>query len=337
MQSTTMPFSPIKDGRRILGAKDTNACFSPARQNKQSSVTGTPTKRTLFTNVSPKKLLPSPIFAGQKRTRDQVCEVEINTERGQTPRGSEEPSSQATVKMDTPKSSHVSDAMEARVSTPTSQPERDETTEDQTKAGRPPTASQSPEQDTRAIPDDPDARKIFIQEKAALLRNTLQTAMRNVPSNPIDRRVSELEAHSRKCPRISFSALSTPSVSLRNVATPSQYRTPRIGTTNDDMSSTPVQYTPDLPGRPSSLIDTSSCAKRARRTPPRTLGSPMQLSSPPATVVRHNRTREVSEEPRHEKGSETRQGLSPSQRGDAVDGLLKLMSNNQESSDAWTG
>lgn len=88
-----MPFSPIKDGRRILGEKDTNTCLSPAHQNKQSlSVAGTPTKRTLFTNISPKKLLPSPIFAGQKRTRDQVEEVEVNTGRGQ------DSSSQSTIK-----------------------------------------------------------------------------------------------------------------------------------------------------------------------------------------------------------------------------------------------
>lgn len=60
----------------------------------------------------------------------------------------------------------------------------------------------------------------------------------------------------------------------------------------------------------------------------------MQLSSPPATVVRHSRTRDVEE-----GGDPNREGLSPSQRGDAVDGLLKLMStaDRHASADAWSG
>jgi hypothetical protein len=101
MQSTSMQFSPVKDGRHILGEKDTNACLSPAHRSKQSlSVATTPVKRTLFMNASPKKLLPSPIFAGQKRTRDQVDETDVNNAHVQQPRGLEEESSQSTVKHD---------------------------------------------------------------------------------------------------------------------------------------------------------------------------------------------------------------------------------------------
>ncbi|KAJ5590660.1 hypothetical protein N7450_004632 [Penicillium hetheringtonii] len=310
MQSTTMPFSPIKDGRRILGEKDTNTCLSPAHQNKQSlSVAGTPTKRTLFTNISPKKLLPSPIFAGQKRTRDQVEEVEVNTGRGQ------DSSSQSTIKQSIHEPEQVPNVVD---STPTSDSKRDETAEDQMETQRSQNASQSLEQETRSIPEDTDARKMFIQEKAILLRNTLQTAMRNVTSHHFDRR--------------SFNTLHL----FRKVTTPSQFRTPRVGTTH--MSSTPFQSTPDLPAHPSTLDD-SSCVKKSQRTPPRTFGSPMQLSSPPATVIRDRRAREVSEEPRRQDESEKQTDLSPSQRGDAVDGLLKLMSTtgSHDSSDAWTG
>ena len=101
MQSTSMPLSPVKDGRRILGEKDSNACLSPAHQSKHSlSVTGTPVKRALFTNASPKKLLPSPIFAGQKRTRGQVDEIDANNGHVREPRGLEDESSQSTVKHD---------------------------------------------------------------------------------------------------------------------------------------------------------------------------------------------------------------------------------------------
>jgi hypothetical protein len=99
MQSTSMHFSPVKDGRRILGEKDTNACLSPAHQSKQSlSDAITPVKRTLFTNTSPKKLLPSPVFAGQKRTRDQVEETDVHIGHAQEPRGLERESTQSTVK-----------------------------------------------------------------------------------------------------------------------------------------------------------------------------------------------------------------------------------------------
>jgi hypothetical protein len=79
MQPTQFPFSPVKDGRRILGEKNTNACLSPANRPKDSvSATGTPTKRASLA-ASPKKLLPSPIFTGTKRTRDQVDETDVNS------------------------------------------------------------------------------------------------------------------------------------------------------------------------------------------------------------------------------------------------------------------
>lgn len=63
----------------------------------------------------------------------------------------------------------------------------------------------------------------------------------------------------------------------------------------------------------------------------------MQLSSPPETVI-HRSTDEV-EDQREEGQAGSRGRLSPSQRGDAVDGLLKLMStaDRHDSSDAWNG
>lgn len=72
MQST-LNISPVKDGRRILGDRTPNACLSPAR-NKQLDAASdiSPVKRSLFENHSPKRLLPSPSFVGQKRTIDQV-------------------------------------------------------------------------------------------------------------------------------------------------------------------------------------------------------------------------------------------------------------------------
>lgn len=164
--------------------------------------------------------------------------------------------------------------------------------------------------------------------------------MRNVTDHQIDRRVSELEAHSRKQPRLSFPALSSPSF-YNKAATPSQIRTPRIGSTTR-MSSTPSQQTPDLP-QPSSVVNASDRAKISTRTPPppRNLGSPMQLSSPPATAIRHSHShsREIGEGAQGDGEGSTREGLSPSQRGDAVDGLLKLMNtaDRHDTPNTWSG
>ncbi|KAJ5953223.1 hypothetical protein N7454_000119 [Penicillium verhagenii] len=329
MQATSVQLSPVKEARRILGEKDTNACLSPVHQNKQSlPVTGTPVKRTLFSTLSPKKLLPSPMFAGQKRSREQMDETEGNGSV-QTRGSSIE---RSPTKNASPKQNQELDAQDIHIATPT-RSERDQNQHMDTQTS--PTALASP-QVSPTIPDDPAARKVFIQEKAARLRNTLQTAMRNVKStdHQIDRRLSDLEEHSRKCPRVSMPTLSSsplPPLSFRNTTTP-KFTTPRIGSM-PDMSSTPCHQTPDLPRRRSPLANAAERVKASQRTPPRTLGSPMQLSSPPATVVRHSRTRDVEE-----SGDANLGGLSPSQRGDAVDGLLKLMStaDRRTSTDAWS-
>lgn len=188
----------------------------------------------------------------------------------------------------------------------------------------------------------PAGQFLTIEQKASLLRSRLQSAMRNVTDHQFDRRVSELEAHSRKCPRLSLSVLSTPPLSSRKQFTSfssSQMKTPRIG--HAGFTSTPSHSTPDLPGRPSPLSSSvvqQRTKSHAQRTPPRGLGSPMQLSSPPATVIRREANRETSMGPRAELSMDDVDAMSPSQRGDAVDGLLKLMSTTgNQSSDSWTG
>ncbi|CAI7652121.1 uncharacterized protein N7487_004944 [Penicillium crustosum] len=338
MNSTSVQsvqFSPIKDGRRILGEKDSNACLSPATHAKPSfPAIGTPVKRISIA-TSPKKLLPSPIFAGQKRTRDQLEEMEENLGYVQTRESSPQLGVQST----------VNDDMQSQlIQTPTpqnSQPERDQT-QDQMDTDQSFNVPSTPEQETRSVISDPDARKLFIQQKANLLRSRLQSAMRNVTDYQFDRRVSELEAHSRKCPRLSLSVLSTPPLSSRKHFTsfpPSQMKTPRVGCAG--FTSTPSHSTPDLPGRPSPLSSSvvqQRTKSHAQRTPPRGLGSPMQLSSPPATVIRREADRETSMGARAELSMDDVDAMSPSQRGDAVDGLLKLMSTTgNQSSDAWTG
>lgn len=70
MNSTTLQSSPVKEGRRILGEKTVNACLTPHRH-------ASPVKHSFLDVSSPKKqLLPSPSFAGQKRSIDQVDQGE---------------------------------------------------------------------------------------------------------------------------------------------------------------------------------------------------------------------------------------------------------------------
>ncbi|KAF7719724.1 Uncharacterized protein PECH_008910 [Penicillium ucsense] len=320
-----MQFSPIKEGRRILGDRDSNACLSPAHHSK-SALGGfsTPVKRTLFTNVSPKKLLPSPIFAGQKRTREQLDEEDVNA-----PRERRVEDSPSTLKNESQRPVVDCKETEDPIPNSTSQPEHEEPQEDNITTLH--SASHKIHAQTSPIPENPDARRIFIQTKAALLRKKLQSAMRNNADNHIDRRVSDLEEHRRKVPRISMSALSfsSPAVMVRHTYTPSQLKTPRIGSDPQaHLDSTPCQQTPDLPQPPSSIIHDAVYHNQGHQTPPHGLGSPMQLSSPPATVVRHTRTREKADGGDSEKETTSHDPCSPSQRGDAVDGLLKLMSTS---------
>lgn len=69
-------------------------------------------------------------------------------------------------------------------------------------------------------------------------------------------------------------------------------------------------------------------------------GSPLQLSSPPATVLRVAHDRHRTGETRSERGySYAAEKLAASsQKGDAVDGLLKLMTvDKHECLDTRTG
>ncbi|KAI9373049.1 hypothetical protein BJX61DRAFT_404483 [Aspergillus egyptiacus] len=197
MPSTDIYRSPVRDGRRILSEKSANACFSPARS---------PVKRALFDSASPKKL-PSPSFVAQKRSISQVDEDGSTGPRVGTRRDTplqHMPALAATADRDS-RSAPSHDTMNLDEQTECSQqPLRQ--TETHTRrpsqfvpAGSEPTAS------ALTIPSDPETRKQFIQEKATLLRNRLQNAMRHVRDPQFDRRLSELEAHSRKYPRLSIS------------------------------------------------------------------------------------------------------------------------------------
>ncbi|GKZ40005.1 hypothetical protein AbraIFM66950_001935, partial [Aspergillus brasiliensis] len=227
---------------------------------------------------------------------------------------------------------------------------------------------------TPLIPEDPATRKRFIQEKATLLRTRLQTAMRHIHDPQLDRRLSDLEAHSRKYPRLPLPQeqriMTTPTSSTssssqnqnQNQTTPRPYQPTtqlplhETETQNASGLSSPPLSTGTIATQKEQGQETQTSTQRDRdeydddndpmKTPTQkstthhshthrrtnTLGSPMQLSSPPATVSRRRSTETGKDmgivEDDDEEGPQERQRRL-SQKGDAVDGLLKLMGTGE--------
>ncbi|GAB1203361.1 hypothetical protein APSETT445_001996 [Aspergillus pseudonomiae] len=194
------------------------------------------------------------------------------------------------------------------------------------------------------------------KSKANLLRNRIQNAMRHVKDPQFDRRLSELEAHSRKFPRLSLPETLTPS-HQKEAVTPHRQDEDIIMPS----SITPRALQPAVEFKPRTepssiplglssppLSTENDSSQDPMKTPTQThcrtdtAGSLMQLSSPPATVSRTGRNRimgEVDEQDDIEGNQSENQAVTPSQRGDAVDGLLKLMNtaDRREAANAWTG
>ncbi|KAF9891153.1 hypothetical protein FE257_005089 [Aspergillus nanangensis] len=326
--------SPVKDGRRILGEKTANACLSPRHATS-------PSKRSLVDALSssPKKLLPSPLFAGQKRSIDQVHRdtlVNKAIDAQHVPVVGSEEEACTPVKIQDVKvqpsqdqQQQDPDAMDSEASP------QNEQHPSPSQTSIPESNAKLAENALKSVPEDPETRKLFIQEKASLLRNRLQNAMRNVRDPQFDRRLSELEEHSRKYPRLSFPD-STPTTQPKH----HHHLRPEETTSPSSSSSRVLQPAPEL--NPSSSTGLSSPPLSARtavdlqdpmKTPTQqshrradeSAGSPMQLSSPRGTRSPASCETVRKTDDRSPPGQTEVQVVTPSQRGDAVDGLLKLM------------
>ncbi|KAE8135761.1 hypothetical protein BDV38DRAFT_131946 [Aspergillus pseudotamarii] len=364
MYPTTLHPSPVKDGRRVLGEKTANACLSSTHHRPDVS----PSKRPLLEAPSPPKLLSSPLFAGQKRTIDQVNEDQANNDNVQAQHGEsraetqtvhdvhDEACTHSTAHKDDRPNQQQADAMEPDVA-----PSREsDKQQPQSPTHSTPLARSSSQESeassTRTVPEDPETRKLFIQKKASLLRNRIQNAMRHVKNPQFDRRLSELEAHSRKFPRLSLPETLTPS-HQKEVVTPRRQDedimpssvTPRAlqpaveFKPRTEPSSIPLGLSsPPLSTENDSSQDPMKTPTQSHRRTD-TAETLMQLSSPPATVSRTGRDRmigEIDEQEDDIEGNQAeKQAVTPSQRGDAVDGLLKLMNtaDKRETANTWTG
>ncbi|RAH72309.1 uncharacterized protein BO66DRAFT_469640 [Aspergillus aculeatinus CBS 121060] len=391
--------SPVKDGRRILGEKTVNACLSPARHRHAASLS--PVKRPFLETPSltspSKKLLPSPLFAGQKRSIDQVegHREHESSARERAPVQAPAPAPIHAQIESTTKSSataadeHIrSDATQQPIIPDLETQQQQQQQQQQQKQNEvepqqqqqqqlppPPQPSELPAQtqptSTRAVLSDPATRKRFIQEKATLLRIRLQTAMRHVRDPQFDRRLSELEAHSRKCPRLTTAVVpgsqtpvpkditrmaaaaaaaadpKTP-VPFITSTTPSNLQQPEHNTSPDNdnnnhasgLSSPPLSTGNDaasaLEEDDDDPMKTPTQKMYRHTTGTGNEASPMmQLSSPPATVSRRRTGTGMGTVPEESDVEEDGVSLPETQRrlsqkGDAVDGLLKLMGTAEQ-------
>ncbi|KAL2813506.1 hypothetical protein BDW59DRAFT_154796 [Aspergillus cavernicola] len=203
MNQPTLHPSPLKEGRRILSEKSANACLSPARS---------PVKCAPMDSQSPKKLLPSPSFVAQKRSITQVDGEDSKTHGTLRVQRVDSRLGAATAPLGSTAARHIlpdsPDAMNLDEQTEPQQQHLHQTNLDTNHAQLTSKATESTTTPPQIIPSDAKTRKLFIQEKATLLRNRLQNAMRHVQNPQFDRRLSELDAHSRKYPRLSGSASS---------------------------------------------------------------------------------------------------------------------------------
>ncbi|THC99015.1 hypothetical protein EYZ11_001489 [Aspergillus tanneri] len=174
--------------------------------------------------------------------------------------------------------------------------------------------------------------------------------MRRVQDPQFDRRLSELEAHRRKLPRLSLPEASTlKPQDKETIASPSS--TPRAlppsrAPNQPSESTAPVSGLSSPPSSVGNAHSQDDPMKTPTQTSHRrtyTAGSPMQLSSPPATVSRRDEclrtpTAAADASPQDDSATDKRL-VTPAQRGDAVDGLLKLMNTGEKCKDSspWTG
>ncbi|KAL4873493.1 hypothetical protein BDV12DRAFT_79282 [Aspergillus spectabilis] len=338
MPQTSLQPSPLKEGRRILSEKSANACFSAARS---------PVKQTILNSSSPKKLLPSPSFVAQKRSIGQVdgegsgtrgiLHVQQRVEEREAAPAHHEASARSITDMEnrsTPDAMNL-DEHEPTIQQPLHQ-DPDKTGAQLTSQDSESTSIPTPQ----TVPSDPTTRKLFIQEKASLLRNRLQSAMRHVRDPQFDRRLSVLEEHSRKYPRLSAPGSGSGSETQVQQHLERKYGidggedddeviscTPRVSQQTQREEQRELDDEDEDETTPTQDTHVHMHAQRTdRATSPihMLLSSPTYNSNPGAQKGRFNDDR-----PR-----ETTIDTSPSssQRkegdGDAVDGLLKLMGRN---------
>ncbi|PGH18137.1 hypothetical protein AJ79_00766 [Helicocarpus griseus UAMH5409] len=392
--------SPMRTERRVLVEKSTNASLTPSNSQNtlKSSMASSKPSRDMHS-------ISSPVLAGQKRSIDQVDPDQNTSSSAKSssfsqsqPRREdefyiyEENNTQSSTDVDKqiliPSSSLQNTySFDKKTEAKNSSSQRSESMSSLLNLSFASESSPKPSQQTplakattptpsSTVPTDPAQRKAFIQEKADLLRNRVQSAMKNIKSHQIDRRLSELEAQAtsrdrpciphplRPLPRpISEQRLpqgdedltpraKKPKLLPAPVLHPTDYSA-RYPPANNMLSSPPASASGENEGEKVERelqmgmhAKNESTPTQAKVTgsgnnddgtrnsiPPEIPTSPVQPCSPP-----HTGDSPVVVE-RDAKMCSVDRMLAKAKKGEAVDGLLKLMKTTTEydNLDEWTG
>ncbi|KAL1857844.1 hypothetical protein Plec18170_003068 [Paecilomyces lecythidis] len=177
--------------------------------------------------------------------------------------------------------------------------------------------------------------------------------MKRVKDPELDRRVSDLEAHSRKRMRFLMPAppkeAGAPATEKQTVASPA--KVPKLLPAPElKPTASSARYVSDIPSSPPASAgneahdDMPTPTQTNPRVEPRTPAAPVQLSSPPGTANREERQekKDDAEDELHEAqfSSHIDNMLAKQNRdGVAVDGLIQLMktTDKYDGLDTWTG
>ncbi|KAF3491578.1 uncharacterized protein GIQ15_01095 [Arthroderma uncinatum] len=175
------------------------------------------------------------------------------------------------------------------------------------------------------IPTDPEARRIFIQQKAGLLREKVQTAMKNIKdSSQIDRRLMELEAQSRQS---------------WNASSPlSQHQKASSARTESSVDMTPKAKLSTPTGQDNGKMDIDNDSTPTQQKVAFQPETPAP-SRPTDSQSRHEETADGTVIIDREGGCAVEKMMAKAKKETAVDGLLKLMKTTTEYDglDEWSG
>ncbi|CRG85913.1 hypothetical protein PISL3812_02916 [Talaromyces islandicus] len=272
MQSTRPETSPVKAGRRVLGEKNINASLTPSAK-RHADKHNKPSIDTIPFNPlkGPRKDREDVSHhAGQKRTIDQVTDSETEDAEPRKAVVTAQPGADQDFQIFDDNNDNTRPNSPSREISPTGVaipaqaskqliPSQRNTS---LVGGQPEVASTSIP--ASSVPTEPAARRIFIQEKAALVRQRLQSAMHRVGNNSLDRALSQFEASSRPLVPRGSAVLSSSSSSRVPSSSPSSFAAAATKTTTASQKS-PTQkrvLLPPLPIQPQSRPVRASAAAR---------------------------------------------------------------------------
>ncbi|KAL1964101.1 hypothetical protein VTN77DRAFT_7519 [Rasamsonia byssochlamydoides] len=383
MQTVSVQTSPVKDGRRVLGDKTPNASWTPAKKRiveLEKSKSTVISLKPLQESPKTRDLSPPPCHAGQKRTIDQVENADDPEPRKTLITSLPQRQGRFEIFEDSAQPVAASQPQDPRPDAIEPEAPKMEAPPQQNKESSQERPSKSPERvdavPTSTVPTDPEARRRFIQEKAALMKRRIQTAMRRVEDNKdnsLDRALSEFEARTRPFSRysiVSSRTISRPASTVGSVlesAAVTESRKllaplPRESTPRSDRNTTRTISSPTSAGDDSQEEDDMPTPRPTQHRNPDTTREPAQVSSPStAAHVQSNSSSSSSSSSGSSDSDGNRDAAAAANRPtgnerenavdrmvsladrvnseQAVNGLMKLMETSTEydNLDTWTG